>query len=1126
MQCPRCRAENREGRRFCGECGLSFAAACSSCGFLNEGSEKFCGGCGKSLAAAPTPAKARFTSPETYTPKVLAEKILTSKSALEGERKQVTVLFADLKGSMELLADRDPEEARKLLDPVLELMMEAVHRYEGTVNQVMGDGIMALFGAPIAHEDHAVRACYAALRMQQAVARYADDLRQREALDVQIRVGLNSGEVVVRTIGSDLHMDYTAVGQTTHMAARMEQLARAGTTLVTSNTLRLVEGYVDVKPLGLVPVRGLSEPIEIFEVAGAGPARTRFQVAARRGLTRFVGRDAELEQLRHAQQLAGAGHGQVVAIVGEAGLGKSRLVDEFTRSHRLQGWLVLANASVPYGKATSYLPVIDLLRGYFKIQDRDDLREIREKVTGKLLTLDESLKPTLPALLALLDVPVEDPVWQALDPAQRRQHTLDAVRRLLLREAREQPLLLIFEDLHWIDGETQSFLGGLIESLPTARLLLLVNYRPEYQHPWGGKTYYRQLRIDPLPSKSADELLDEILGTDITLGPLKRLLVERTEANPLFLEESVRALVETGALIVERGTYRLTRSVEQLTIPATVQAILAARIDRLAPDAKRLLQAAAVVGKDIPMPLLLAIADAPEHEVRAELTRLQAAEFLYETGLFPDLEYTFKHALTHEVAYQELLHERQRALHARIAEAIEQLSTERVTEQVELLAYHALRGEQWDKALSYCRQAGAKAVSRAGYREAVTYGDQALLVLTHLPDDPDRQAQKIDVHLALQLSLWQVGEVPRMIDHLEQAERLATALGDENRLGAVFFDTSFHLFLIGQHDRALEAGQRALAIAKNRGDARLEIETNLSLGRIYTTLGDYGAAMDCLRWNVTSLEGDRLREQFGERYSQEGVPNLQSRSWLGRCLAERGAFGDALALTEGVMEISERTTRPFTRVAACRDLGHVYLWRGDVDKAILRLEHGLSICRAAPVPGLLPVVASLLGSAYTLAGRIAEGLSLLELAVAQAESIGLMYGHSLWVSLLGEGYLLAGRLDEAHARVAKALSFARTHSERAYEAAALRLLGEIHAHRDALVIESAEECYQRSLSLANELGMRPLVAHCHLGLAKLYRRTGKREQAQEHRTTATTMYREMVMTYWLEKAEAEMREQI
>lgn len=441
-----------------------------------------------------------------------------------------------------------------------------------------------------------------------------------------------------------------------------------------------------------MPIRGLVEPVEAFELTGVGAARTRLEAAARRGLTRFVGRNAELELLRDALDRAGQGHGQVVAVVGEPGVGKSRLFWELLHSHRVHGWLIVQSASVSYGRATAYLPVIELLRGYFAIEGRDDPRRIREKVTGKVLTLAPELAPVVAAFLALLDVPVDEASWHALDPLQRRQQTVDAVKRLLLRESEAEPLVVVFEDLHWIDGETQALLDSLVESLPASRLLLLVNYNAEYRHAWGGKTYYRQLRIDPLPGESADELLEALVGTDAALGPLKQLVIERTEANPLFLEESVRALAETGALAGERGAYRLTRPVEQLKIPATVQAILASRIDRLAPEAKRLLQAAAVIGKDVPMRLLLAIADASEHEVLADLTQLQAGEFVYEIRLFPDLEYTFKHALTHEVAYGGLLHERQRALHARITEAIERLSTERVAEQAERLAHHALRG--------------------------------------------------------------------------------------------------------------------------------------------------------------------------------------------------------------------------------------------------------------------------------------------------------------------------------------------------------------------------------------------------------------------------------------------------
>ena len=431
MQCPRCQTENPPQAKFCLECASPLARTCANCGTQLPPTAKFCLECAHPVTGpGPTPSQPRFVSPQAYTPKHLAEKILTSRAALEGERKQVTVLFADLKGSMELLADRDPEEARKLLDPVLEHMMEAVHRYEGTVNQVMGDGIMALFGAPLAHEDHAVRACYAALRMQEEVRRHAEGVQRVEGIPLRIRVGLNSGEVVVRAIGSDLHMDYTAVGQTAHLAARMEQMAVPGSILIAEETLRLAEGYVQVKSLGPMPVKGLDAPVEVFEVLGAATVRSRLQAAAARGLTRFVGRDREVEHLREAMDRARAGQGQVVAIVGEAGVGKSRLVWEVTHSHRTEGWLILESGSVSYGKATAYLPVIDLLKAYCQIESRDDPRKIREKVTGKLFALDEALMPALPAFLALLDVPVDDAAWRTLDPAQRRRLTLDAVTRL------------------------------------------------------------------------------------------------------------------------------------------------------------------------------------------------------------------------------------------------------------------------------------------------------------------------------------------------------------------------------------------------------------------------------------------------------------------------------------------------------------------------------------------------------------------------------------------------------------------------------------------------------------------------------------------------------------------------
>ncbi len=1115
MKCARCQAENVEGARFCEDCGARLEATCPSCGQPVDSGKRFCRSCGATLTTAAT----RLPSPQAYTPKHLAEKILTSKTALEGERKQVTVLFADLKGSMELLADRDPEEARRLLDPVLERMMEAVHRYEGTVNQVMGDGIMALFGAPLAHEDHAVRACYAALRMQETVKRYAEGVRRAEGIPLQIRVGLNSGEVVVRSIGSDLHMDYTAVGQTTHVAARMEQMALPGSILLSAETLGLAEGYVEVRALGPLPVKGLEAPLEVYELTQAATVRSRFQAAAARGLTRFVGRESELDQLRQALERARAGHGQVVAVVGEPGVGKSRLYWEFSHSHRTQGWLILESGSVSYGKATNYLPILELLRAYFAIEPADDPRKIREKVTGKLLSLDRQLEPCVLPILWLLDVPIEDEAWDRLDPPQRRQRILDGIKRLLLRESQVQPLIVLFEDLHWIDTETQALLDSLVESLPTARLLLLVNYRPEYNHGWGSKTYYRQLQIDPLPPESAEALLDALLGSDATLAPLKRLVIERTEGNPFFMEESVRSLVETGILAGERGAYRLTRVVQALQVPATAQAMLAARIDRLAPEDKRLLQAAAVIGTDVPWALLRAVADEPEERLRRGLGQLQATEFLYETRLFPELEYTFRHALTHEVAYGSLLAERRRALHARIVDAIEALYGDRLDEQIERLASHALRGEVWDKAVAYLRQAGAKAFARSANREAVASFEQALATLTHLPETRETQEQAIDLRFDLRNALFPLAEFGRVERYLREAEILAKRLDDQRRLGWVSAYMSSYYQNAGGHATDVRTcAQRVEAIGETLGDVPLQVVAQYYLLLACHLSGDYRGTEHHCRRLMQLLQDDRNRKPFGLAV----FPAVMSGAFLARALAERGAFDEGDAHGQEAIRIAEALDHPFSITWACLGLAYLNSVRRELSRATRLLERAVAQGRDWNITYLTPMAMASLGYVCAWSGRIAEGVSWLEQALTAYDSAGMRLFHAISVVELGEAYLLADRVEDARTCADRAVTLAWERGERGNEAWGLRLLGEIASHRDRPDVGTAEAHYGAAMALASELGMRPLVAHCYLGLGKLYRRTGDQAKAEEHLAAATTMYREMDMRFWLKKAEAEL----
>jgi class 3 adenylate cyclase/tetratricopeptide (TPR) repeat protein len=1121
MRCPRCDADTPDGAKFCMECGTPLRPRCPQCGADVLPRAKFCSECGIPLTAqSPTLPAAAPHTPLRYTPGYLAEKILTSKTTLEGERKQVTVLFADLKDSTELIRGLDPEAAQQLLDPAIHHMMDAVHRFEGTVNQVLGDGIMALFGAPIAHEDHALRACYAALAMQAAMRAYTDDVRRTRGLELRMRVGLNSGEVVVRAIGNDLHMDYSAVGETTHLAARMEQLATPGSVRLSAATLRLVDGLVRVTALGPVPVKGLAEPVEVFELVSASQLRRRLQAAAARGLTPFVGRQHELEALHQALAQAQAGHGQVVALVGEAGVGKSRLVYEVIHSHRTQGWRVLESASVSYGKATPYFPVIDLLKRYCHIDDGHEARTIRARVTGQVLTLDEALQETVPALLWLLDALPDDSPFQQLDPPQRRQRTLTALKRVLLRESQVQPVLVVFEDLHWIDTETQALLNHLVESLPTARLLLLVNYRPEYQHGWGSKTYYTQLRLDPLPPASAEEFLAGLLGDDPSLTPLMQLLIARTEGNPFFLEESVRTLMETWVLVGEPGAYRLAQALPTIQVPATVQAVLAARIDRLSSEDKRLLQTVAVIGHEVPLPLVQIIAELPEAELHRNLARLQAAEFLYETQLFPERAFTFKHALTHEVAYGSLLQERRRTLHARIVEGLERLHADRLAEQVERLAHHALRGEVWDKAVIYCRQAGAKAVARSANQEAVAYFEQALGALQHLPDSRDTREQAIDLRFDLRIALLPLGAYGRIFELLRDATAVAEALGDQRRLGLISAFLIEHFRRMGEPGRAIECGQRALTLAEACGDFAAQVMATQTLGTVYLALGDYRRAMGFLERGIASLKGELVHERFGNPY-----PNsVAFCTYLACCLAERGEFAAGSAHGAAAVRIAEAVDQPLSRIAAAFGVGSLHLLKGDLQRAIPILTGGLDLCRVWDVRFWFPMLASPLGYAYVLSGQTAEALPLLEQSMEQVAAMNIMGGYALYVARLSEAYLLAGRLEDAIPCARCALALARTHKERGHEAYALRLLGEIAAQCEPLEVEQVEASYQQALALAEALGMRPLQAHCHRGLGTLYAKIGHREQAHAELSAAIDLYRTMEMPFWLPQAEAALAE--
>jgi DNA-binding NtrC family response regulator/tetratricopeptide (TPR) repeat protein len=1011
------------------------------------------------------------------------------------EQRLVTVLGVQL--------DAPEGTASFQLAEVLERLISKVTSFGARIEDLTPVGLVAVFGVG-AMEDGPRRAVHAARAMIQAL-RTGDD---PGLSGLSARYAVHLGRYLMATGGAAPGLDARARREAwTTMTALWEQAGPNGVVLDAA-AARLVERRFGLEPTGHDVVPGYRVMV--------GRERPGFDVGGR-ALTPLVGRGPELVQLRHALARAAAGHGQVVAIVGEPGVGKSRLVWEVMQTHRDRGWLIGHGSAVSYGQATPYLPVIDLLKTYFHVEDRDDPGQIRDKVTARLRALDRALEPNLPALLALLDVSVDDDSWQKLDPRQRRQRTLEAIERLWFHEAQVQPVLLVMEDLHWVDSETQALLDRLVERLPTARLCLLVDYRPEYQHRWGSKTSYTQQRLDPLPPESARDLLRGLLGEDAGLERLTTLLIEQTEGNPFFLEEAVRTLVETGALGGTRGAHRLARPIESIQVPATVETVLAARMDRLPPDARQLIQAASVIGKDVSLVLLRAIAGIPEDALRRGLATLHGAEFLYEAGLVPDLEYTFKHALTHEVAYSSVLPDRRRALHRQIVETIERVYPDRLAEHINRLAHHTVRGDLWEKSVSYLRQAGARAFARWANREAAAYFEQALTALSHLSETRETTEQATDIRFDLGNSLYPLAEFTKIEGYLREAEALARGLDDQRRLGWVSVYMCRHHLISGSHVTTVRTfAERIEAIAETLGDVPLQVAAQYYRVSVCHASGDYRGTVRACRRLTQLLEGDRVRERFGLAV----FPAVWSGGFLARGLAECGDFDEGDARGQEAMRRAEAVDHPFSLSFAALGLAYLNSVRGELSRAARELERAVALCREWNFVILTPLAMASLGHVYAWSGRITEGVSWLQRALAAFETAGFTWLQSMSLVQLGEAYLLADQLEGARACADRALMLARERGESGHEAWAIRLLGEIASHHDHSDLAAAEAHYDAAMALASELGMRPLVAHCHLGLGRLYRHIGDGAKAHEHLTTATTMYREMVMTFWLEKAGA------
>jgi class 3 adenylate cyclase len=750
---------------------------CTECGKENPPASRFCNGCGHDLSRPDEVTPIDYDHPQSYTPKFLADKILNTRSAIEGERKLVTVLFADVANYTSISEKLDPEEAHQVMDGCFKILMDEIHKYEGTINQFTGDGVMALFGAPVAHEDHAQRACHAGLAIQSAVTAYGDKIKGDHGQDFKMRIGLNSGPVIVGAIGDDLRMDYTAVGDTTNLAARMESMAQPGSIYISSNTQRLARDFFEFKSLGKIEVKGKEDPQEAFELIKTGEVETRIEASVAKGLTRFVGRKNSMAALMEAYEKAKSGSGQVVGLVGEAGVGKSRILFEM-RSMLPQGeFSYLEGRCIHFGGSMIYLPILDIVRSYFEIKDGDPELTIKKKTEEKIIDVDEKLKGVLPPIHELLSVKVDDEAFNKLEPNEKRERTFEAIRDLLIRVSQERPLIIAVEDLHWIDKTSEEFLGYLIGWLANNPILLLLLYRPEYTHPWGSKSYYNSIVLSQLTTKSSAELVQAILENAEVVPELKDLILHRSGGNPLFMEEFTRSLIENDTIQRKDHQYVLSQKPADIQVPDTIQGIIAARIDRLEDNLKRTMQVASVIGRDFAFRILQTITGMKQ-ELKSHLINLQGLEFIYEKQLFPELEYIFKHILTQEVAYNSLLLKRRKELHEKIGQAIEDIYTDRLEEFYEMLAYHFSKSENFEKAFQYLKLSGLKAVEKHSLIEALSHYKEAKYALEQVPVSREIKKEKLQLILLMSLPLRLLGFPEGSLEIFKEGESISNELED------------------------------------------------------------------------------------------------------------------------------------------------------------------------------------------------------------------------------------------------------------------------------------------------------------------------------------------------------------
>ena len=1039
---------------------------CENCGHTNSARAKFCEECGTKLQVAPP----QTYQPQAYTPRHLADRILRARGAVEGERKDVTVLFADVKGSMKLAEALDDETWHQILDRFFGILGDVIHHYEGTINQYTGDGVMALFGAPLALEDHARRACYAALDLREHLQAYAEDLKRRHGVNFSVRMGLHSGEVVIGRIGDDLRMDYTAQGHTVGLAKRLEQLATPGTAYVSGATARLADGFVTLRDLGGFDVRGVSGSTNVFELLGAGSAHTRFDVSKGRGLSLFVGRELEMERLRQKLARALEGEAQVVSLVGEAGVGKSRLCFEFLEQCRASGIRVAEGHAVSHGQGVPLLPWLSVFRSSFNVDERDDPAEAREKVAGRSVLWDPQLSELLPIVFDFMGIADPDAPAVEMDPDARKRKLLDFVCRASEARNRQQGGVLLWEDLHWLDPASDDMLAGWLEAISATRTLVIANYRPEYHPRWFGAANHEALRIRPLGPKEVRALLTDLLGTHPTVFALPQKIEDRTRGNPFFIEEVVQSLIESGDLRGKRGAYRLETPVRSLAIPGSVRAVLAERIDRLSDDQKSLLQTASVVGKSFAEPVLEKATGLPRSRLSAPLAALQSAEMVLERDPYPVRTFVFKHPLTQEVAYHSQLQERRAKIHRAVARAIADLHAGSLDEKAALLAQHYERG---DEALEAARWHGRAAlwVGTKDIPEALRHDRRGIELLERVASKPatDRlggEARARLLHLA-----WRAGMDDNEEDRLfHQGIQIADRLGDERLRAQITVGFGICLSMRGDEAAREELCREAYERACRTGDEELSLQTLVSLS---TALEIRGKALELLE--LLARHPDPLVRSA----DHHGFWEFSARTYLigarGQARAGLGQFPEALQDAEEVTRRARADGRTEARINALLFSAQVHYLAGLTDRAHIDSEQLLDLAEQHGAPTYVGFAHGYAAQAHTLAGEPQAALRHIEQAEGTMDAYGLEGIRPYLGEVAAETYLALGHPD-ARAIAEINCALARIRGRTREHALALLVLAETSAEEEGLAhLEEAASL----LEGAHLSGLLPRVDEAH-----------------------------------------------